>query len=68
MGTVQLMIFLFQLIINTKKFQPSLHFDYFLILSIAVAGDVTNIILDPLFMFVFHMGIRGAAIAHVISQ
>ncbi|KAK9998195.1 hypothetical protein SO802_017798 [Lithocarpus litseifolius] len=33
-----------------------------------VAGDVTNIILDPLFMFVFHMGISGAAIAHVISQ
>ncbi|XP_075633248.1 protein DETOXIFICATION 42 [Castanea sativa] len=33
-----------------------------------VAGDVTNIILDPLFMFVFRMGISGAAIAHVISQ
>lgn len=67
MGTVQLMIY-FQLIINTKQFLPSLHFDYFLILSIAVAGDVTNVILDPLFMFVFHMGISGAAIAHVISQ
>ena len=68
MGTVQLMIFLFQLIIYTNTFLPSLHFDYFLILSIAVAGDVTNIILDPLFMFVFRMGISGAAIAHVISQ
>lgn len=67
MGTVQLMIY-FQLIINTKQFLPSLYFDYFLILSIAVAGDVTNIILDPLFMFVFRMGISGAAIAHVISQ
>lgn len=67
MGTVQLMIY-FQLIINTKQFLPSLHFDYFLILSIAVAGDVTNVILDPLFMFVFRMGISGAAIAHVISQ
>lgn len=67
MGTVQLMIY-FQLIINIKQFLPSLHFDYFLILSIAVAGDVTNIILDPLFMFVFRMGISGAAIAHVISQ
>ncbi|KAJ9697997.1 hypothetical protein PVL29_007211 [Vitis rotundifolia] len=33
-----------------------------------VAGDVTNIILDPIFMFVFHMGVSGAAIAHVISQ
>lgn len=68
MGTVQLMIYLFQLIINTKQYLPALHFDYFLILSIAVAGDVTNIILDPLFMFVFRMGISGAAIAHVISQ
>lgn len=33
-----------------------------------VAGDVTNIILDPIFMFVFRMGVSGAAIAHVISQ
>lgn len=33
-----------------------------------VAGDVTNIALDPLFMFVFRMGVSGAAIAHVISQ
>ncbi|MQM10703.1 hypothetical protein Taro_043603, partial [Colocasia esculenta] len=33
-----------------------------------VAGDVTNIILDPIFIFVFHMGVSGAAMAHVISQ
>ncbi|XP_024983317.1 protein DETOXIFICATION 42 [Cynara cardunculus var. scolymus] len=33
-----------------------------------VAGDVTNIILDPIFMFVFGFGVSGAAIAHVISQ
>ncbi|KAG1342191.1 protein DETOXIFICATION 42 [Cocos nucifera] len=33
-----------------------------------VAGDATNIILDPIFMFVFHLGVSGAAIAHVISQ
>ncbi|KAF2287377.1 hypothetical protein GH714_039781 [Hevea brasiliensis] len=33
-----------------------------------VAGDVTNIILDPLLMFVFRLGVSGAAIAHVISQ
>ena len=31
-------------------------------------GAVLNIILDPLFIFVFHMGIEGAAIATVISQ
>lgn len=33
-----------------------------------VAGDLTNIILDPIFMFVFGLGVSGAAIAHVISQ
>lgn len=33
-----------------------------------VAGDLTNIILDPIFIFVFRLGVSGAAIAHVISQ
>ncbi|CAB4278409.1 unnamed protein product [Prunus armeniaca] len=33
-----------------------------------VAGDVTNIILDPIFMFVFRLGVNGAAISHVISH
>ncbi|KAJ6843493.1 protein DETOXIFICATION 42 [Iris pallida] len=33
-----------------------------------VAGDATNIILDPIFIFVFNLGVSGAAIAHVISQ
>eukprot|EP00262_Sarcandra_glabra_P009460 TRINITY_DN2385_c0_g1_i1.p1 TRINITY_DN2385_c0_g1~~TRINITY_DN2385_c0_g1_i1.p1 ORF type:complete len:520 (-),score=71.76 TRINITY_DN2385_c0_g1_i1:20-1579(-) len=33
-----------------------------------VAGDVTNIILDPIFIFVFRLGVSGAAIAHVASQ
>ena len=31
-------------------------------------GAVTNIILDPVFIFGFHMGVRGAAFATVISQ
>lgn len=31
-------------------------------------GGVLNTILDPIFIFVFHMGVRGAAIATVISQ
>ncbi|XP_042373336.1 protein DETOXIFICATION 42-like [Zingiber officinale] len=33
-----------------------------------VVGDAANIILDPILMFVFHMNVSGAAIAHVISQ
>lgn len=31
-------------------------------------GAVLNIILDPIFIFVLHMGARGAALATVISQ
>ncbi|KAM0874730.1 hypothetical protein ACQ4PT_037273 [Festuca glaucescens] len=33
-----------------------------------VAGDAINIVLDPIFMFVFQYGVGGAAVAHVISQ
>ncbi len=33
-----------------------------------MVGAIANIILDPVFIFVFRMGIRGAAIATVISQ
>ena len=32
------------------------------------AGGVLNILLDPLFIFVFDMGIAGAAVATLISQ
>ena len=35
--------------------------------SVAI-GAVANCILDPIFIFVFHLGIRGAAIATVLSQ
>ena len=31
-------------------------------------GAVSNIVLDPVFIFGFHLGVRGAAIATVISQ
>ncbi|MCI6466421.1 MAG: MATE family efflux transporter [Faecalicatena sp.] len=31
-------------------------------------GAVTNIVLDPIFIFVFGMGVRGAALATIISQ
>ena len=33
-----------------------------------VIGAVTNIVLDPIFIFIFDMGVRGAAWATVISQ
>ena len=31
-------------------------------------GAVINIILDPIFIFVFHMGVQGAALATITSQ
>ena len=33
-----------------------------------VIGAVLNILLDPLFIFVFDMGVQGAALATIISQ
>ncbi|MBP3412320.1 MAG: MATE family efflux transporter [Oscillospiraceae bacterium] len=33
-----------------------------------VIGAVVNIILDPIFIFAFHMGVKGAALATVLSQ
>lgn len=31
-------------------------------------GAIVNIILDPIFIFVMHMGVKGAALATIISQ
>ena len=33
-----------------------------------VSGAILNTILDPIFIFVFNMGVRGAALATVLSQ
>lgn len=33
-----------------------------------VIGAVTNIILDPILIFGFHMGVKGAALATILSQ
>lgn len=33
-----------------------------------IIGAVTNIVLDPIFIFALNMGVRGAAVATVISQ
>lgn len=37
-------------------------------MTCTLAGAVSNIILDPVFIFVFGMGVKGAAIATVIGQ
>ncbi|RGY96122.1 MATE family efflux transporter [Clostridium sp. AM58-1XD] len=33
-----------------------------------ILGAVSNIVLDPIFIFALHMGVRGAALATVLSQ
>lgn len=33
-----------------------------------LSGAILNTILDPIFIFIFHMGVRGAAIATVLGQ
>ncbi len=37
-------------------------------MATVLIGAIVNIILDPVFIFVFGMGVRGAALATVISQ
>ncbi|HHV98967.1 MAG TPA: MATE family efflux transporter [Clostridiaceae bacterium] len=37
-------------------------------MSTVVLGAAANIILDPIFIFIFNMGVRGAALATIISQ
>jgi putative MATE family efflux protein len=53
------------LVLNTQlRFQGSSFFGMIGMMS----GAVLNIILDPLFIFVFHMGVTGASLATAISQ
>ena len=33
-----------------------------------IVGTITNIVLDPIFIYLMHMGVRGAALATVLSQ
>lgn len=37
-------------------------------MNIMIIGTILNIILDPIFIFVFKMGIKGAAVATILSQ
>lgn len=37
-------------------------------MACTLTGAIANLILDPLFIFVFNMGVKGAAIATVIGQ
>lgn len=54
-----------QLVLNNQlRFQGNA---FFAMVGI-VSGAIINIVLDPLFIFVFDLGVSGAAIATIISQ
>ena len=40
----------------------------FIAMCSVLAGAVTNIALDPLFIFTFNMGVRGSSLATILSQ
>ena len=56
-----------QLTLGMNAFITSQGFTGISMLSVAV-GAVSNIILDPTFIYAFDMGVKGAALATIISQ
>jgi len=56
-----------QLTLSMNAFITAQGFTKFSMVSVII-GAVCNIILDPLFIFVFDMGVSGAALATIISQ
>jgi putative MATE family efflux protein len=56
-----------QLTLGMNAFVTAQGYSKIAMLSVVI-GAVTNIALDPLFIYVFGMGVKGAALATVISQ
>jgi len=56
-----------QLTLGLNAFITAQGFTRISMLTVLI-GAVTNIVLDPLFIFVLGMGVRGAALATIISQ
>ncbi len=61
-GTIFVMI-----VLGMNNFLSAQGFGNMSMLTVLL-GAVLNIILDPIFIFAFHMGVQGAAVATVISQ
>ncbi len=59
-------LFMFLTLMNERILQGT--GDSFSSMLSQLSGAVTNIILDPVFIFTFRMGVAGAAIATVIGQ
>ena len=56
-----------QLTLGLNSFISTQGYAKFSMLTVII-GAVTNIILDPILIFVFNLGVRGAAVATVLSQ
>ena len=56
-----------QLTIGMNAFITAQGFTTISMVSVLI-GAICNITLDPIFIFAFHMGVKGAALATVISQ
>lgn len=56
-----------QISLGLNAFITSQGFATISMLSVII-GAVTNIVLDPIFIFVLNMGVRGAALATILSQ
>lgn len=61
-GTISVMVTL-----GLNAFISAQGFSKISMLTVLI-GAVTNIVLDPIFIFVFNMGVNGAAWATIISQ
>ncbi len=61
-GTVSVLLSL-----GLNNFITTQGFSLFSMLTVLI-GAVCNIALDPLFIFGFHMGVKGAALATILSQ
>ena len=56
-----------QLTLGMNAFVTAQGFTKISMLSVLI-GAICNIVLDPVFIFGFHMGVKGAALATVLSQ
>ena len=56
-----------QLTLGMNAFITAQGFTTISMVSVLI-GAICNITLDPVFIFAFHMGVKGAALATVISQ
>ena len=54
-------------VLGMNSFLTAQGYSYFAMITTLI-GAIINIALDPLFIFTFRMGVRGAAIATVVSQ